>query len=267
MKNISACRCSKGNRRRFAFTLIELLVVIAIIAILAALLLPALAKAKKEGQSADCISNLRQIGLALFLYSQDNSGVFPSAKNLSAGTLQGSAAVGDAQVSYLCNDVGGVATVLKPYTGTGKGGRVSAIFWCPGDKTSNPSTSTNLTDWTSYMYRWCLAYHSEYYGDVKLPAFIKPAQQVVYHETKANHYNGIYVWQYRSNNHGQPRANALYADGHAWMGWKVPASKSSTVAFDPNWFLLSGSGVNPAEIVRDGAAILFHNPAVGWDAQ
>src|SRR3954470_2200743 len=60
-----------------AFTLIELLVVIGIIAILAALLLPVLGRAKESGRSTACLSNLRQLGLALQLYVQDHNNVLP----------------------------------------------------------------------------------------------------------------------------------------------------------------------------------------------
>jgi prepilin-type N-terminal cleavage/methylation domain-containing protein/prepilin-type processing-associated H-X9-DG protein len=117
---------------RYGFTLIELLVVIDIIAILAAMLLPALANARKKAQAIQCVNNQKQIMLSYKLYADDNGGVYP--------VHNGWCDFGGKLGTY---DPGGMGALTDPtnrplnqYVGKGYG-----VFSCPADHGDNYDAS------------------------------------------------------------------------------------------------------------------------------
>src|ERR1700733_7019176 len=134
MKN----RCARG-----AFTLLELLVVIAIIAILAALIFPALSRAKMKGQSIACMNNLRQLSLGCKMYADENRGSLASSWPLGdsthpvnpyswcpgwASTLPQNLTYGPAPQFSATNEYALEQGVIWPYV------KSAAVYRCPADK-------------------------------------------------------------------------------------------------------------------------------------
>jgi len=203
MRNTTVPRPHRG------FTLIELLVVIAIIAILAALLLPALARAKTNASAAHCISQMRQIGLATAMYADDNDGCLPRSSHSAMAYRQ--LPWGYALVPYLLG---------KQYTQPDSRwtNLFATLYHCPRDKGKQ-------SDW-SYGKNVYPELSAEETGGLtwnRLGQIPRPTATVLYAEkiasSMADHLMA-HFWlegaqpEVDRNRHDQ-QSNYAYCDGHA----------------------------------------------------
>jgi len=188
--------------RRHAFTLIELLVVIAIIAILAAILFPVFAKAREKARQSSCLSNTKQIGLALMQYTHDfDEKYFRYYQNTAGGfTPIGETA---ARSCYVC-----LGDVLQPYI------KNIQIFGCPSVSTAPPG-----------LYHQCYAMNCALNAQ-SMAAVPSAANVIAVAEATCHYINPSGCWtdgthaigyRLRPTTHNEG-SNLAYADGHGkWL--------------------------------------------------
>lgn len=170
----------RGNWR--GFTLIELLVVIAIIGVLVSLLLPVLAKVKESGKAAGCMNNLRQIGIALQLYVQDNNNKMPYMLDKPLQTNN----------TVVSNTYPSPDYVLSNYLGN------PMILRCPSD-------NKGIFEQTKSSYGWNSLLNGQDANHLNILGFgLQPHQVPVMFDKEKFH-------AARGEKKGQ---NYLYADGH-----------------------------------------------------
>ena len=241
---------------RRGFTLIELLVVIAIIAILAAILFPVFAQAREKARQTTCVSNLKQIGLALRMYSQDYDETMFASGMLP--TMPATAADGQNIVRMIG---GGTSYFLQPYI------KNQQVFTCPSDAGEN-YWGRNSTGWlwsheswwghpTSYHFRHCFdaADNGNIAQGMTDARLGKPSELIVMFEASAFHkeklplYGGVHPTTTPTRPPDARQLVCTFADGHSKVYRLNYADPSWDTNHDMNW-ILYGSGR-----VEDGSDI------------
>ena len=199
--------CSRREGRN-AFSLIELLVVIAIIAILAALLLPALSRAKEKGKQIACLNNLKQWGLATHVYLEENNEIFPYEGN--PGRLDTGV-----NLQAWCNVLPPLMKLrpLKDMYAAGDfplpGSRT--IFTCPTVRLG-PSTPPTMTN-AFFMYGFNSRLDPNSSSRFRVSQVVRPVETVMFTENNETNYPST-TGKYAPARH-TGRANLAFVDGHA----------------------------------------------------